>query len=757
MNSHRLIAYCCADDNDSQVVFDESKDSVVFQSNSKFTVFVHSLLLKLLHYCQQQGRYQHTFRLVLQRVPVASQRVNQLEYPEYVFKLMAMSAAAAFSFVEHRNPLTPPSTEVAVARSSDPFNPDEMDSTGQIKRFRSVILTSGTLTPFEALEWELDVRFGVKRQLPHVMDTKNLFFRIVTQQLCGQPFNSSMSFQQRSIGNSSGSIGPAVPRSAVMNWFPQCLQQIAPDHVRIDRSKLAQDLEIGRLPSTSPEAPTVTLDSMPYYCQLLMWIIAVSRIAPNGVLVFFPSYATLKTFAETCAKQRVQSSDGLVSLLAVLTKQIKSVFIEDRDDDFKQTFSEYLQIVGGGVRQQQHQDDDDWEPVTGQAVEHRGSKRSSNFRRAKPRKAPSEMRTDVETDGAVFFAVMRGKLAEGINFNDSAARALICVGLPYPSLGEITVLLKRQFQDEQLALVNEAREQYKLHRSGVAPAMGGFIVSQATQSAAVAPQSNPIDPQSGNQWYDGQAQRAVLQSAGRVIRHKFDYGALFLVDARFAEPNNHFRALSRWMVDALPSRIAADQSSSHAESLMVLQTLQPSDDQVTAATYRRTLVQLAMFFEERAAEQKAKFAELKMKAEVASKWHESQALNAVPQVPGAVTEVRQPPRHSQSDAKLSTQHLLKQVEQARQQRIQRENAERHGQEQPDTMHQSMDDEEPDGPPPLEDEDGNRIDPLPKIRDHKDIRQVAVSQPWIVAPLVSEQLLKSQLLAKEDDEEELSLY
>ena len=39
---------------------------------------------------------------------------------------------------------------------------------------------------------------------------------------------------------------------------------------------------------------------------------------------------------------------------------------------------------------------------------------------------------------------------------------------------------------------------------------------------------------SGDQWYSQTAMRAVNQGMGRVIRHRNDYGAIILADARFA-------------------------------------------------------------------------------------------------------------------------------------------------------------------------------------------------------------------------------
>ena len=51
---------------------------------------------------------------------------------------------------------------------------------------------------------------------------------------------------------------------------------------------------------------------------------------------------------------------------------------------------------------------------------------------------------------------------------------------------------------------------------------------------------------SGSEWYSQQAHRAVNQAVGRVIRHRHDYGAVLLLDSRFAEPRNQ-SGLSRWV------------------------------------------------------------------------------------------------------------------------------------------------------------------------------------------------------------------
>ncbi|XP_048205707.1 regulator of telomere elongation helicase 1 [Perognathus longimembris pacificus] len=104
------------------------------------------------------------------------------------------------------------------------------------------------------------------------------------------------------------------------------------------------------------------------------------------------------------------------------------------------------------------------------------------------------------SNGATFLAVCRGKASEGLDFSDMNGRGVIVTGLPYPPRMDPRVVLKMQFLDEMRSRQNGAGEQFL----------------------------------SGQEWYRQQASRAVNQAIGRVIRHRHDYGAVFLCDHRFA-------------------------------------------------------------------------------------------------------------------------------------------------------------------------------------------------------------------------------
>ncbi|KAK6026129.1 DNA repair helicase, partial [Ostertagia ostertagi] len=99
-------------------------------------------------------------------------------------------------------------------------------------------------------------------------------------------------------------------------------------------------------------------------------------------------------------------------------------------------------------------------------------------------------------DGALMFAVFRGKVSEGIDFVDDLARVVISVGIPFPNAMDALVKEKKAYNNE-------------------------FCKTKALLS--------------GDQWYVSQAYRALNQALGRCLRHRNDWGALVLIDERLVE------------------------------------------------------------------------------------------------------------------------------------------------------------------------------------------------------------------------------
>jgi len=121
------------------------------------------------------------------------------------------------------------------------------------------------------------------------------------------------------------------------------------------------------------------------------------------------------------------------------------------------------------------------------------------------REVMEEYFEDAQTEkGAILCCVCRGKISEGIDFADEKARAVVLVGVPLLSSQALEVKAKKDYLDQKPGL-------------------------------------------SGKDWYNQQAIRAFNQAIGRVIRHKDDYGMVFLFDDRYLYAYN--KDLPNWVKD----------------------------------------------------------------------------------------------------------------------------------------------------------------------------------------------------------------
>jgi len=179
------------------------------------------------------------------------------------------------------------------------------------------------------------------------------------------------------------------------------------------------------------------------------------RIVPDGLLVFFPSYTAMQSCLEDWRKTKTGNKESLWSRL----NKFKEVCIEPRNAvDMRDEMAKFVAKVD-----------------------------QPNGR------------------GAMLLAVCRGKVAEGIDFADRHGRAVVLTGIPYPSVMDEQVKLKKEYMDR--------------------------VYGKAF---------------SGDDWYKQQAMRAMNQAVGRVIRHRKDHGAVILCDERFAQPGQ-IKGISSWM------------------------------------------------------------------------------------------------------------------------------------------------------------------------------------------------------------------
>ncbi len=268
---------------------------------------------------------------------------------------------------------------------------------------RSIILTSGTLSPMDSLEHELRIRFPIKLECDHVINPDQAFIQVITRDQSGSLFN----FNYQNRGN------------------------------------IKQRQNVGRL------------------------LQDICDVTPGGVLVFFSSYASLSQCWDSW-------TDDVIP--AIRKRAQKSVFREEKT-----------------ASQNQH--------------------------------ALEQYKKSVENgEGAVLFAVCRGKISEGIDFSDDAARAVVVVGVPFPCSCDKRISLKEEYLDRH---------------------------NQALQI-------------NGKAWYTQEAMKAVNQTIGRVIRHIYDYGAIVLVDQRYSSDWLR-RNLSRWIRDKVKVTAKPEECVSQME------------------------------------------------------------------------------------------------------------------------------------------------------------------------------------------------
>ncbi|XP_028967374.1 regulator of telomere elongation helicase 1 homolog [Galendromus occidentalis] len=185
-----------------------------------------------------------------------------------------------------------------------------------------------------------------------------------------------------------------------------------------------------------------------YIRSLGLTLNEMSRRVPHGVLVFFPSFACMKALVEKWEEF------GIMRRLKAHKMLLQE---EPGSSSFNSTIQCYRDAVINNAQ------------------------------------------------GAMLFAVCRGKSSEGVDFSDEFARAVIIVGIPYAPRQDNRVKLKIDY----------------LNKYG-------------------------SDGMNGNTWYQIQAIRAINQAIGRVIRHRNDFGVILFLDKRFAEQGT-ISQLSKWV------------------------------------------------------------------------------------------------------------------------------------------------------------------------------------------------------------------
>ncbi|CAK1552678.1 unnamed protein product [Leptosia nina] len=193
---------------------------------------------------------------------------------------------------------------------------------------RSIILTSGTLAPMKPLISELAIPISVQLENPHIVKCDQICVKVISQ----------------------------GPDSIVLNSNYQ------------------------------------NRDNPKYIMSLGRTILSFSRVVPDGLLVFFPSYPIMNKCQEMWQAEGIWSS----------INNIKPIFVEpQRKDTFNSIINDYYAKI-----------------------------------------------SDPNTKGACFMAVCKGKVSEGLDFADMNGRAVVITGLPFPPLKDPRIILKKKYLEE---------------------------------------------------------------------------------------------------------------------------------------------------------------------------------------------------------------------------------------------------------------------------------------------------------------------
>lgn len=134
-------------------------------------------------------------------------------------------------------------------------------------------------------------------------------------------------------------------------------------------------------------------DNAQVFEDLGLTMMRIAEKTPGGILMFFPSYRLMEMCYDTW------SDYGLVSKI----DKLKLLLKEPKDpSQYQLTMDRYY----GSIFEE-------------------------------------------DAQGAILMGVCRGRISEGLDFSDNAARCVVIVGIPYPQVGDARVVLKKDYLDRR--------------------------------------------------------------------------------------------------------------------------------------------------------------------------------------------------------------------------------------------------------------------------------------------------------------------
>jgi regulator of telomere elongation helicase 1 len=253
---------------------------------------------------------------------------------------------------------------------------------------RSIIVTSGTLSPLPSYSMELGIPFAHTLENPHIISSDQIHVRVIGKGVSGKQLNSS--YQRR------------------------------------------QDVD--------------------YYIELGNTLVSLAKVIPGGMLIFFPSYGVMQECVErwggpasSSSRYNAQKNGAANRNQFFAARKGRTKNTNSQQYSFPYT----APSIYGSNLAIGSSNNTIWKRLLGTksiVVEPKSSSdlpdAISEFRR---------YLNMTKSKGCCLMGVCRGKISEGIDFADNMSRAVVITGLPFPPAFDPKVKLKREFLDSARA------------------------------------------------------------------------------------------------------------------------------------------------------------------------------------------------------------------------------------------------------------------------------------------------------------------
>ncbi|XP_022992092.1 ATP-dependent DNA helicase DDX11 isoform X2 [Cucurbita maxima] len=362
-----------------------------------------------------------------------------------------------------------------------------------------------TLSSFRALadmllsfiNFDGDGRMVISKNKPTCFGENGGYIKFVM--LTGEKIFSEVVDQTHAVVLAGGTLQPIEEtRERLFPWLPSSqLNFFSCSHIVPPESVLPMAVSSG--PSGQPfDFSYSSRSSSAIVKELGLLLCNLVTVVPEGIVVFFSSF------------DYEEQVHGLWKASGILDRIMKKkrIFREPRNNtDVESVLKEYKENID-----------------------------------ALSKKDPQQNISS--SSGAVLFAVVGGKISEGINLSDGMGRCIVMVGLPYPSPSDIE-LMERVKHIETLGNSNSIKSLKFYNEVPSGDVETGLEILRSCKR--------------GKEYYENLCMKAVNQSIGRAIRHINDYAAILLVDVRYSS-NSSKRSFShpadklpKWIKDCLIS------------------------------------------------------------------------------------------------------------------------------------------------------------------------------------------------------------